>query len=184
MLTDKQLRTLKAADKVYKVADQQGLYVTILRTGNISFRYDYRLNGRRETLVIGQYDPGLAAKNPREVSSLEYGMSLSLAEARQLLANARRAIEQGESPSRAKVEKRIEANEGMTFGNWAEKYFAEAKLAESTRAMRKAIYDRNLATEFGRLKLEEITPSRLLARCEKIKERGAPPSSTVTDAST
>jgi len=174
MLTDKQLRTLKAADKVYKVADQQGLYVTILRTGNFSCRYDYRLNGRRETLVIGQYDPGLAAKNPREVSSLEYGMSLTLAEARQLLANARRAIEQGESPSRAKVEKRIEANEGMTFGNWAEKYFAEAKLAESTRAMRKAIYDRNLATEFGRLKLEEITPSRLLARCEKIKERGAP----------
>lgn len=174
MLTDKQLRTLKAADKVYKVADQQGLYVTVLRTGNISFRYDYRLNGRRETLVIGQYDPGLAAKNPREVSTLKYGMSLSLAEARQLLANARRAIEQGESPSRAKVEKRIEANEGMTFGCWAEKYFAEAKLAESTRAMRKAIYDRNLATEFGRLKLEEITPSRLLARCEKIKERGAP----------
>ncbi len=174
MLTDKQLRTLKAADKVYKVADQQGLYVTVLRTGNISFRYDYRLNGRRETLVIGQYDPGLAAKNPREVSTLEYGMSLSLAEARQLLANARRAIEQGESPSRTKVEKRIEANEGMTFGSWAEKYFAEAKLAESTRAMRKAIYDRNLATEFGRLKLEEITPSRLLARCEKIKERGAP----------
>ncbi len=174
MLTDKQLRTLKAADKVYKVADQQGLYVTVLRTGNISFRYDYRLHGRRETLVIGQYDPGLAAKNPREVSTLEYGMSLSLAEARLLLANARRAIEQGDSPSRAKVEKRIEANEGMTFGNWAEKYFAEAKLAESTRAMRKAIYDRNLATEFGRLKLEEITPSRLLARCEKIKERGAP----------
>lgn len=174
MLTDKQLRTLKAADKVYKVADQQGLYVTVLRTGNISFRYDYRLNGRRETLVIGQYDPGLAAKNPRDVSKLEYGMSLSLAEARQLLANARRAIEQGDSPSRAKVEKRIEANEGMTFGSWAEKYFAEAKLAESTRAMRKAIYDRNLATEFGRLKLEEITPPRLLARCEKIKERGAP----------
>jgi hypothetical protein len=54
MLTDKQLGTLKAADKVYKVADQQGLYVTVLRTGNISFRYDYRLNGRRETLVIGR----------------------------------------------------------------------------------------------------------------------------------
>ncbi len=174
MITDKQLRALKAGDKIYKVADQQGLYVTVLRTGNISFRYDYRLNGRRETLVIGQYDPNLAAKNPREASALEFGMSLSLAEARLLLVNARRAIEQGESPSRAKVEKRIEANEGMTFGGWAEKYFAEAKLAESTRAMRRAIYDRNLATEFGRLKLEEITPSRLMARCEKIKERGAP----------
>jgi integrase len=30
-----------------------------------------------------------------------------------------------------------------------------------------------LADEFGRLKLEEITPVRLMARCEKIKERGA-----------
>lgn len=53
-------------------------------------------------------------------------------------------------------------------------YFVEVKLAEATRAMRRVVYDRNLATEFGRLKLEEITPSRLLARCEKIRELGAP----------
>lgn len=85
MLTDKQLRTLKPAEKVYKVADQQGLYVTVPRTGNISFRYDYRLNGRREILVIGQYDPTLAAKQPRQPSALEYGMLMTLAEARLLL---------------------------------------------------------------------------------------------------
>jgi hypothetical protein len=99
MITDKQLRTLKPTEKVYKVADQQGLYATVLRTGNISFRYDYRLNGRRETLVIGQYDPTLGTKNPREVSTLEYGMSVSLDEARLLLGIARRAIEHGESSS-------------------------------------------------------------------------------------
>lgn len=174
MITDKQLRALKPSDKVYKVADQQGLYVTVLGSGTISFRYDYRLNGRRETLVIGQYDASLKARNSRDTTVLEYGMLISLAEARFLLLQAKRAIEQGESPSRAKAEKRIEANEGMAFGRWADKYFAEAKLAESTRAMRKAIYDRNLADEFGRLKLEEITPARLMARCEKIKERGAP----------
>ena len=40
--------------------------------------------------------------------------------------------------------------------------------------MRKSVYVRNLADAFGRLKLEEITPAMLLARCEKIKERGAP----------
>ena len=39
--------------------------------------------------------------------------------------------------------------------------------------MRKSVHDHNLADEFGRLKLEEITPVRLMARCEKIKERGA-----------
>jgi integrase len=173
MLTDKQLKMLKASNKVYKIADQQGLYAAVLRSGNISFRYDYRLHGRRETLVIGQYDSDVGAKQQRELDQLHFGMPLSLAEARLLLTRARRSLEQGESPSRAKVERRIEANEALTFGNWAEKYFAEAGLADSTRAMRRSVYDRNLATEFGRLMLEEITPVRLMARCEKVKERGA-----------
>lgn len=173
MLTDMQLRALKPTGKIYKVADQQGLYVAVTRTGVVSFRFDYRVNGRRETLVIGKYDPIIGAKKPRELEKLDYGMSLSLAEARLLMTRAHRSIEQGESPSRSKVEKRTEAADALTFGSWAEKYFAEANLAESTKAMRKSVYDRNLADEFGRLKLEEITPVRLMARCEKIKERGA-----------
>ena len=173
MLTDMALRALKPTGKIYKVADQQGHYVAVTRTGVVSFRFDYRINGRRETLVIGQYDSSLGAKKPRASEELNYGMSLTLAEARLLLTRAHRSVEQGESPSRAKVEKRVEAAEALTFGRWAEKYFAEVVLAESTRAMRKSVYDRNLAVEFGRLKLEEITPVRLMARCEKIKERGA-----------
>ena len=167
------LKALKPTGKIYKVADQQGHYVAVTRTGVVSFRFDYRINGRRETLVIGQYDSSLGARKPRGAEELNYGMSLTLAEARLLLTRAHRSVEQGESPSRAKVEKRVEAAEALTFGRWAEKYFAEAALAESTRAMRRSVYDRNLAIEFGRLKLEEITPVRLMARCEKIKERGA-----------
>jgi len=173
MLTDMQLRALKPTGKIYKVVDQQGLYAAVTRTGVVSFRFDYRVNGRRETLVIGKYDPTVGAKKPRELDELDYGMSLSLAEARLLMTRAHRSIEQGESPSRSKVEKRTEAADALTFGSWAEKYFAEADLAESTKAMRKSVYDRNLADEFGRLKLDEITPVRLMARCEKIKERGA-----------
>ncbi|NIF54508.1 site-specific integrase [Burkholderia sp. Ax-1724] len=173
MLTDLELRALKPAGRIYKVADQRGLYVAVTSSGVASFRFDYRLNGRRETLVIGRYDVRLPARGVREMHELSYGMSLSLAEARLLLERARREVEQGTSPSRAKVEKRVEAAEALTFGKWAEKYFAEVSLAESTRAMRQSVYERNLAAEFGRLKLEEITPSRLMARCEKIKERGA-----------
>lgn len=173
MLTDMKLKALKPTGKIYKVADQQGLYVAVTRTGVVSFRFDYRVNGRRETLVIGKYDSTIGAKKSRELDELDYGISLSLAEARLLLTRAHRLVEQGESPSRSKVEKRIEAADALTFGSWAEKYFAEADLAESTRAMRKSVYDRNLADEFGRLKLEEISPVRLMARCEKIKERGA-----------
>ena len=102
MLTDMQLKALKPTGKIYKVADQQGLYVAVTRTGIVSFRFDYRINGRRETLVIGQYDASLGARKPRGFGELDYGMSLTLAEARLLLTRAHRSVEQRESPSRAK----------------------------------------------------------------------------------
>ncbi len=127
------LRALKPTGKIYKVADQQGLSVAVMRTGVLSFRFDYRINGRRETLVIGQYDSSLGARKLRDAEELDYAMSLTLAEARLLLTQAHRSVERSESPSRAKVERRVEAAEALTFGRWAEKYFAEAALAESTR---------------------------------------------------
>ena len=57
MLTDTKLRNLKAGDKPYKITDRDGLYVTVLTTGTVSFRYNYRINGRQETVVLGRYGP-------------------------------------------------------------------------------------------------------------------------------
>lgn len=48
MLTDAALRNLKPKDKAYKVADRDGLYVYVLASGTISFRYNYAINGRQE----------------------------------------------------------------------------------------------------------------------------------------
>jgi hypothetical protein len=43
------------------------MYVLVTTKGCISFRYDYRLNGRRETFVIGRYNPrGLTLSLARE----------------------------------------------------------------------------------------------------------------------
>ncbi len=58
MLTDTALRKLKPKAATYKVADRDGMYVTVSKTGTITFRCDYRLNGRRETLTLGRYGPG------------------------------------------------------------------------------------------------------------------------------
>ncbi|MGF6902770.1 hypothetical protein P3T22_004049 [Paraburkholderia sp. GAS348] len=41
MLTDMQLRALKPAKKICKVADQRGLYAAVTPSGAVSFRYDY-----------------------------------------------------------------------------------------------------------------------------------------------
>lgn len=54
MLTDAALRNLKPKSKPYKAFDRDGMYVTVSTTGTVTFRYDYRLNGRRETLTIGR----------------------------------------------------------------------------------------------------------------------------------
>ncbi|WVD69964.1 Arm DNA-binding domain-containing protein [Orbus wheelerorum] len=52
---DTNLKSLKPKDKLYKVTDRAGLYVAVLTSVTISFRYDYRINERRETLAIGKY---------------------------------------------------------------------------------------------------------------------------------
>lgn len=67
MLTDTQLKNIKAKGKLFKVADRYGLYIAVTKTGQISFRYDYRLNGRRETIVFGKYGPdGISLSEARE----------------------------------------------------------------------------------------------------------------------
>ncbi|MBM1298628.1 DUF4102 domain-containing protein [Serratia nematodiphila] len=65
MLVETKLKALKPKDKLYKVADRDGLYVTVAKSGLITFRFDYQINGRRETLTIGKY-PIVSLASARE----------------------------------------------------------------------------------------------------------------------
>jgi hypothetical protein len=49
-LTDKELKNLKPKAKLYKVTDRDGMYAAVTPTGVVSFRYQYRVNGRQEVL--------------------------------------------------------------------------------------------------------------------------------------
>ena len=115
MLTDTKLRNLKPRDKLYKVNDREGLYVAVTPAGSISFRYNYSINGRQETITFGRYGVG----------------GITLAEARELLA-------------------------------------------DSTRDMRRSVYERELKPKFSNQKLVEITHEDLRALADAIVERGAP----------
>jgi len=60
-------RALKQKEKDYKVTDRDGMYVHVTAKGAMSFRMDYRLNGRRETIYLGKYGPdGLSLARARE----------------------------------------------------------------------------------------------------------------------
>lgn len=112
MLTDTKLRNLKPQDKLYKVADRDGLYVAVTPACTVSFRYDYRFNGRRETLTIGQY-----GRN---------GNGISLAEARDELSTAKKLVNAGVSPAAEKRRGRNAVQNADTFGDYTDRWLAEA----------------------------------------------------------
>lgn len=158
MLTDTALKNLKPKEKAYKVADRDGMYVHVTTSGSITFRYDYRLNGRRETLTIGKYGPS----------------GLSLARAREKCLDARRAVAEGLSPAQEKQREKRRVLEAKSFGEFGERWFKEAPMADSTKAMRRSIFERDLLPAFRNRLLSEITPDDLRALCARIKGRGAP----------
>ena len=47
---------LKPKVQDYQVTDRDGMYVHVTSKGVMSFRMDYRLNGRRETIYLGNMD--------------------------------------------------------------------------------------------------------------------------------
>ncbi|WP_137010105.1 tyrosine-type recombinase/integrase [Aquitalea aquatilis] len=158
MLTDTKLKNLKPQEKLYKVADRDGLYVAVSPAGTVTFRYDYRLNGRRETLTIGRYGPA----------------GLSLAAAREALIEAKKDIAAGKSPAKEKQRGKRQDRAAKTFGEFTVSWLADYGMAESTKAMRESILNRDILPVFQNHKLSEITDEDLRSLCDKIKGRGAP----------
>lgn len=81
-----------------------GLYVYVLASGTLSFRYNYSINGRQETLVLGRYGPD----------------GIKLGEARQLVTEAEKTLTAGRSPARQKATGAVRRKEANSFCEWAE----------------------------------------------------------------
>ena len=79
-LSDKAVRALKAKEKPYKVTDGQGLYVLVTAQGSRLWRFDYRFQGKRQTLSLGKFP------------------DVGLSDARQMLVEARQLLARGGTP--------------------------------------------------------------------------------------
>lgn len=156
MLTDTKLKNLKPQEKLYKVSDRDGLYVAVLTSGSVSFRYDYRINGRRETLVIGQYGRD----------------GISLAEAREELITAKKLLKAGQSPSAAKRDGIKKIRGAETFAVHTDAYMKHVILADSTRSMKQAVIERDIMPVLGNKMMSEITTGMVRDLCDRIVERG------------
>lgn len=146
-MTDTRLRHLKPKEKLYKVNDRDGLYVAVTPAGSISFRYNYSINGRQETVTFGRYGVG----------------GITLAEARERLNEAKKMVAGGRSPAREKARDKARIKDAETFGVWVEKWLRGYQMAESTRDMRRSVYQRELKSKFAQQKLTEFTHEDLRA---------------------
>lgn len=110
MLTDTALRNLKPKSLTYKISNRDGMYVTVSPAGTITFRYDYCLHGRRETLTIGRYG----------------ALGISLALGREKLLDAKKAVMAGRSPALEKQREKRRLTAAKNFGDVALSWMADA----------------------------------------------------------
>ncbi len=132
--------------------------MVVAPSGGITFRLDYRLHGRRETLTLGRYGPD----------------GISLVTARERAMEARRQVREGVSPAMEKQRDKARLKSAKTFGDFAERWLTEGRMAESTRAMRRSIYERDVKRPFQNRLLTEIEPNDIRDLCAKVKARDAP----------
>jgi integrase len=181
-LTDTALKALKPTGKAYKATDGAGLYVVVSPAGARSFRLDYRFDGKRQTLTVGRYEPGTPNRSDAELQALDYGVVLSLKDARALRDRASRQVAAGENPSRAKVARRTADADAGTFGAWAARYIAfksdpksgEEQWAEATLGLKRSIYTRLLEGPLGKRRMGDITRAELAELFDRIKANNGP----------
>lgn len=158
MLTDTKLRSLKPQNKVFRLADANGLCIEVRTTGAKIWRYRYRFGDKANMLTIGEYP------------------LVSLAEARAERDKARALVKKGVDPSLvAKVERAAKQEEaGNTFGSLAEELMLQrAKtLSPGSVVRERRMLERDLGG-IAELPIRSITAPMLLKALRKIEARGA-----------
>lgn len=123
-LTEKQIKALKPRDKLYRVADGDGLSLEVAPAGGKRWRFRYRVDGREQMLSLGTYP------------------ETTLAEARDKLADVRRTLRSGSDPSRERKEAKRERLDAVErdFATVSDAWLAHNKPGWAPATYRKAEY--------------------------------------------
>jgi len=155
-LSDKALRALKPREKAYKITDGQGLYVLVTPQGSRLWRYDYRFQGKRQTLSLGRF--------PDDVG---------LADARQRLGEARQSLARGRDPGCVKQARSAAANDNFAAlaADWLAKRKKEGLAAPTIGKYEWFI--RLVADDLGKLPVREIGTAEVLRSLRRVETREA-----------
>lgn len=154
-LTDTTLRNAKPGEKQIKLFDGHGLFLLIAPSGTKAWRLKYSFHGKEKLISLGLYP------------------TVSLKEARERAATARKDIENGIDPSeKRKLEKSACQN---TFEGVALEWHEQNKHKWSEMYAKTIMHrmKRNLFPQIGSKPVHLVSAPELLALLRKIEARGA-----------
>jgi integrase len=158
MLTALKVKQAKPRQKPYKLSDSEGLYIEVMPSGSRYWRLKYRIAGKEKRLAIGVYP------------------EISLLEARDAKALARKQLREGIDPSFAKKAKRMLLDHRATdsFGSVAEEWY-QKQLGEWSTSYASRVHtwiEKELAP-ISNVPIVLVTAPLLLAALRKVEARGA-----------
>lgn len=159
MLSDMAVRQAKPKDRDYKLADAEGLYLFVTKAGHRSWRFKYRFAGKERRLIFGGYP------------------ALSLKEARDRKADARKLLGEGRDPGieAKKVAFARSARAANTFETLARAWYAMQESRWTPIHSNDVIHslEKEVFPWLGKLPITEIDEPMVLSVLRKIEKRGA-----------
>jgi integrase len=153
-LTDTAIRNARPADRLRKLFDGDGLYLSISPTGHKAWRFKYYIDGREKHLQFGRYPE----------------ITLKLARDRRL--KARRAIEMGKDPGAIQKAERVAHSatfEALTT-EWLE--VQRNKLTTKTFDNKRERFAAFVFPYLGKRPIADIKALDMLDVLKRIEERG------------
>ena len=157
MLTVVQIRALKPAERPYKVADVDGLYLLVQPSGALLWRFRYRCCGIERKLSLGSFP------------------DVSLVQARRKRDEAKAELDDGIDPVEEKRQRRLKAELAAqtTFELVAEEYIQKMEReGRSPATLKKARWFLELLAGIAKRPIASVTPHELLDVLKRVERRG------------
>ncbi|SBW15259.1 hypothetical protein BR10RB9215_C12108 [Brucella sp. 10RB9215] len=158
-LSDLKIKNAKPKDKEYKLFDGDGLYALVRPNASKLWRLKYSYLGKERLLAIGKYP------------------DVSLSQARETRANARKLLSQGIDPSKHKQDQIASAreNEENTFNVVVDEYLTKIKkkgFVERTIKKNTWILKDLVGPFLGHMPIADIQPKHVLEALQSIEDQG------------
>jgi integrase len=157
-LTDTQIRKAKPDTKPRKLSDSGGLHLHVMPSGGKLWRWAYRFEGKQKLMALGRYP------------------DVTLADARELHASARRLLASGIDPmAQRKSDKAANGDTNEpSFREVAAKWHEHWEDGNSAHHV-KATWSRlesNVFPAFGHIAITEIEAPQIVVMVKAIQDRG------------